>query len=331
MTKKIIQVGIGGFGISWLEILKNHQNVKLVAVVDVLEDNLTKAKEHLGEEGVNYFTDYEKAFEETNADVAVIITPPQTHKKIALKALENDLHVFMEKPIAHSKEDAIELNKLAKQFSSHVMISQNYRYRPEIQSIKNAVEQGKVGPVEYVEWNFRRATKFGGWRDQYQEIIIEDMSIHHFDLLRYILGKNASSVFAKSMRPSWSWFNGNPTASVVIDLEDVLVNYFASWVTSGPETSWNGECKLYGENGVIALIDDIPYFINQQGEKEILPLPIMEYEDREYSINEMVNAINEGRMPDTVISDNIHSFNIVTAAVASINSKKEVFIEEEKK
>src|SRR5690606_18211388 len=101
-------------------------------------------------------------------------------------------------------------NKLAKQFSSHVMISQNYRYRPEIQSIKNAVEQGKVGPVEYVEWNFRRATKFGGWRDQYQEIIIEDMSIHHFDLLRYILGKNASSVFAKSMRPSWSWFNGNP-------------------------------------------------------------------------------------------------------------------------
>ena len=323
---KVIQVGAGGFGISWLEILDNFEDIELVAIVDVNQKNLDDAKNLIKSSGVGLFTSHLEAFSKVEADVAVIITPPQTHKKLALDALKHNLNVFMEKPIAHTFEDATELLEKSKEYQKFVMISQNYRWRPEIEAVKKAVDENLIGKVEYVEWNFRRATKFGGWRDQYEEILIEDMSIHHFDLMRHILGVEPLTVFAKSMKPSWSWFNGNSTASVIMEFEDTLINYFGSWVTRGKETSWNGEFKLVGEKGIIELINDCPFVTLEGGEPEEIVLVPMEYEDREYSIFEMVQAINENRKPVTELADNIKSFAIVGAALESIKKEKEIKI-----
>ncbi|MBS4208655.1 Gfo/Idh/MocA family oxidoreductase [Bacillus sp. FJAT-50079] len=325
---KAIQVGAGGFGISWLEILDRFEDIELVAVVDVNSENLKNAEGFLKNSSVEYFTDHLEAFSKVEADIAVIITPPQTHKKLALDALEHNLNVFMEKPIAHTFADALELLKKSEQYEKFIMISQNYRWRPEIEAIKKALNEGLIGKVNFVEWNFRRATKFGGWRDQYSEILIEDMSIHHFDLMRHILGVELSTIFAKSMKPSWSWFNGNSTASAIMNFDDILINYFGTWVTRGKETPWNGECKLVGEKGVIELMDDIPLVTYEDGTTEKLQVDPMKFEDREYSIYEMVQAMKENRKPVTDLADNIKSFAIVGAALESIKQAKEIQMDE---
>ncbi|GIN59893.1 dehydrogenase [Lederbergia ruris] len=325
---KAIQVGAGGFGSSWTEILDQFEDVELVAVVDVMPENLENVKKIIKNNRTEFFTNHLEAFEKVKADIAVIITPPQTHKKLALDALEHDLNVFMEKPIAHTFEDAMELLEKSREYQKFVMISQNYRWRPEIAAVKKAVDEGLVGEIEYVEWDFRRATKFGGWRDQYSEILIEDMSIHHFDLLRHILSLEPTTVFAKSMRPSWSWFNGNGVASAIMKFDNVLVNYFGCWVTRGKETSWNGEIKLVGNKGVIELINDKPLATLENGTTIELDLVTLEHEDREYSIFEMVNAIKENRKPSTELADNINSFAIVGASLESIKQSKEIVIQD---
>ncbi len=325
---KVIQVGAGGFGSSWTEILDHFEDVELVAVVDVMSENLENVKKIIKNNRTEFFTNHLEAFESVKADIAVIVTPPQTHKKLALDALEHDLNVFMEKPIAHTFEDAMELLEKSRDYQKFVMISQNYRWRPEIAAVKKAVDEGLVGEIEYVEWDFRRASKFGGWRDQYNEILIEDMSIHHFDLLRHILSLEPTTVFAKSMRPSWSWFNGNGVASAIMKFDNVLVNYFGSWVTRGRETSWNGEIKLVGKKGVIELINDKPLARLENGTTIELDLVSLEYEDREYSIFEMVNAIKENRKPITELADNINSFAIVGASLESIKQSKEIVIQD---
>ncbi|MFS0614439.1 Gfo/Idh/MocA family protein [Lederbergia ruris] len=325
---KVIQVGAGGFGSSWTEILDHFEDVELVAVVDVMSENLENVKKIIKNNRTEFFTNHLEALESVKADIAVIVTPPQTHKKLALDALEHDLNVFMEKPIAHTFEDAMELLEKSRDYQKFVMISQNYRWRPEIAAVKKAVDEGLVGEIEYVEWDFRRASKFGGWRDQYNEILIEDMSIHHFDLLRHILSLEPTTVFAKSMRPSWSWFNGNGVASAIMKFDNVLVNYFGSWVTRGRETSWNGEIKLVGKKGVIELINDKPLATLENGTTIELDLVSLEYEDREYSIFEMVNAIKENRKPITELADNINSFAIVGASLESIKQSKEIVIQD---
>lgn len=326
--KKVIQVGVGGFGLSWLEILSKNDLIEVIGVVEIIQENRDKASKILASKTIEYFDDYKEAFQQLSADIAVIITPPQTHKEIAHEALKHNLHVFMEKPIAHNVEDALELKKIAKNYDKHVMISQNYRYRPSILALKEAIEKDLVGEIEYVEWDFRRASKFGGWRDHYEEIMLEDMSIHHFDLMRYLLKKKATTVYAKSMHPSWSWFKGNPTTSLTMTFNNVLVNYFASWVTSGPETSWNGNIMLYGKKGVLSLENDIVYFLKGNDKKEKLPLIPLAGEDRELSIKELVHAMEEDRKPITDIADNIYSFQVVSAALKSIDSRTEINVEE---
>lgn len=323
---RVIQIGVGGFGISWLEILHQFKDIEIVGVVDVAEENIAQAKSLLGQENVAYFTNHLDAFSAVPADVAVIITPPQTHKKLAMDALENGLHVFMEKPIAHTYNEATELFVKSKAFDQFVMISQNYRWRPEIETVRQAIAENLIGKVEYVEWSFRRATQFGGWRDQYEEILIEDMSIHHFDLMRHILGVEPVTVFAKSMKPSWSWFTGNATATVIMEFENTLVHYFGSWVTRGKETPWNGEFKLVGEKGMIELVEDRPYITGEDGVREALELVSLDFEDREYSIYEMLQAMKENRKPVTDLSDNIKSFAIVGAALQSIKTGKDIRI-----
>jgi predicted dehydrogenase len=324
---KVIQVGVGGFGQSWLTILRNFKEVELIAVCDLLDKNLEEAKLLLGDAPVAYYNNYLDAFQNEEADAAVIVTPPQTHKSIAIDALEAGLYVFLEKPITQNYQDALELVAESKRFNKFIMISQNYRWRPEIEAVRQCVQNGGIGPIEYGEWNFRRATVFGGWRDQYKEILIEDMSIHHFDLLRHILGEDSKSIYASSMRPSWSWFGGNPVVSATIKFEnDVLINYFGSWVTRGKETSWNGDFRLVGSKGVIELIDDVPYVTNEEGEVRELAIPEMPYTDRTYSIYEMVQAIRENRKPITHLEDNIKSFAIVGAALESVQKGKEIDI-----
>jgi predicted dehydrogenase len=284
------------------------------------------AKKLLKDDSIQFFQNHLEAFEHVEADIAIIITPPQTHKRLALDALEAGLYVFMEKPITHTFEEATELYIEAKKYEKFIMISQNYRWRPEIEAMKNCIQAGTIGTVEYGEWNFRRATKFGGWRDQYSEILIEDMSIHHFDLLRHILGEEPTSIYAKSMKPSWSWFGGNGVASAIIKFNTILINYFGSWVTRGKETSWNGEVRLVGSKGIIELIDDIPLFTDENGTTIELELPKMTYTDREYSIYEMVQAIKENRKPVTHLEDNLKSFSIVGGALQSINQGEEVIL-----
>jgi predicted dehydrogenase len=324
---KVIQIGVGGFGQSWLTILRDLEDIELVAVVDVVDKNLEDARKILMENQVSYYHNYIEAFENEKADAVVIVTPPQTHKSIALSALEAGLYVFMEKPITQDFQEALELYQESKKFNKFVMISQNYRWRPEIEAVRQCVESGKIGAVEYGEWNFRRATVFGGWRDKYKEILIEDMSIHHFDLLRHILGKDATSIYASSLKPTWSWFEGKAVVSATIKFEDeILINYFGSWVTRGKETSWNGEFRLVGSKGVIELIDDVPYVTDETGNVKVLPVPEMKYTDRTYSIYEMVRAINEKRLPITHLEDNLKSFSIVGGALNSVKKGQAVDI-----
>jgi len=76
--------------------------------------------------------------------------------------------------------------------------------------------------------------------------LLEDMSIHHFDILRFVLGKEALAVRMTSSNPSWSPFKSGAVASGELHFaQEVLVQYFGSWVSRGHRTSWNGTIRLF--------------------------------------------------------------------------------------
>ncbi|MFC0472176.1 Gfo/Idh/MocA family protein [Halalkalibacter kiskunsagensis] len=330
---KVIQVGTGGFGQSWLKVIMDYPQTKLVGIVDIMQENLDAAQQITDLAPTKLYQDPDLAFKEVDADLVLIVTPPKTHKNLAIKALQAGFHVLMEKPITHTLKEAQELIEVSKNIDKKIAVSQNYRWRAPILTAKKLLSEQVIGQVGYMEYEFRKAMKFGGWRDNYSEILLEDMSIHHFDIMRFLLGAEPLGVYAKSFRPKWSWFSGNPSATLSIDFEnDIQVSYFGSWVSRGKETTWNGDIRIVGEKGAIEVLDDevSVSLVNDNDEVtcESIKLVDVPFDDRTSSLDNMVQSIFTNTTPATSIEDNIKSFQLTCSTIESAQTGVSVKISE---
>ena len=85
------------------------------------------------------------------------------------------------------------------------------------------------------------------------------MSIHHFDLMRLILGRDAVSVYAKVTDPAWSKFEQEGAAAITVEFEGgLVVSYRGSWISPGKQTHWAGEWNLECESANL-------YFTSREG------------------------------------------------------------------
>ena len=309
-TLRLLQIGVGGFGRSWLKTIRQNPGVELVGAVDVSEKNLLEAKEIMDNPALPTFFDHREALRSVEADAAVIVTPPRTHLSIATDALEAGLHVFMEKPITYSFEEAKRFYGSYEAYGRKVMVNQNYRWTREIQAVKRAIESGAIGDIGYIDWNFRRmhVPRQGTWREHSPDFLFTDVSIHHFDLLRYFLGAEPVRIQAHGMRPPWSWCEGNMVGGAVFEFPGgITAYYFGSLEDAGTETTWNGDVRIVGKDGAIELIRDVPVWVKSDRSVEPLPLPEMEYTSQSYSLHEFVRSVRSDTTPVTDLKDNVKS------------------------
>ncbi len=339
----LLQVGIGGWGYSWAGVVKESKYWDPVGYVDVDPKNLQKAAETYDMNEENCFNDLDIALEKTDCDAVLVVVPPEYHKEVAIKALEKGKHVLVEKPLADNFPAAFEIVNKAEETGKKLMVSQNYRYKRAPRTVKNVLERSIVGTPDYITVNFHKAPHFDSpFRLEMEEPLLRDMSIHHFDQMRYLLDQNPVSVYAKTWNPSWSWFDGNAVAVILIEFEDgTIVNYHGSWVTQGWETPWDGDWRLECTEGEIhwnnneIIVDPTTksqkVFNSGMLEKDgnlIVKLLPMEVEERKYSLLEFNETIKEDREAETSGKDNIYSMALTFAAFESAKKNKEIFVEE---
>lgn len=323
-----------GLGQAWTNMISAAPDFELAGLIDVDEARLNQVADKLELPKGARFTDFDKALaglRELDTDVIVVVTPPVLHKQNVLGALDAGYHVLSEKPLAENMEEAramaTAIRVTSQKSGRKYMVSQNYRWTDSVATVRDAIAEGLIGEVGYVTLAFNKAIRFGGWREQLPEVLLEDMSIHHFDLLRHLTGKNCERLYARTFHPKWSWFGGNPGASVVMQMEGgVEVSYFGSWVSRGKETSWPGEWRIVGDKGAIhwdspesSLVIGHPEDVPRAPELETKALPErkLPHSGFEYSLYEFGAAIAENREPVTGIDDNIQSFAIAMAAIES--------------
>src|SRR5204863_4502492 len=100
-------IGCGGMGTGHLSsLVKRSQddNIKVVAVSDVYQRRLTRAKGICQGEG---YLDYRKLLERKDLDAVLIATPDHWHAKISLDAMDAGKHVYVEKPLTHTVDQAL--------------------------------------------------------------------------------------------------------------------------------------------------------------------------------------------------------------------------------
>ncbi|HOX36686.1 MAG TPA: Gfo/Idh/MocA family oxidoreductase [Candidatus Brocadiia bacterium] len=322
----LLQVGLGGMGSWWWQILSEHPNFEVIGAVE-LNDEIYQQFHSMG---FPIFKNFLDGLEKVHCDAVLICTPNDTHRPYAIAAMRAGRHVIMEKPLATNMADARSILKTSQSSKRICMICQNYRFGPVAMAVKQALDAGVIGRVEYGEFSFHKSVRFGGWHEQLEEPLLEDMAVHQFDMLRYFLGSNASRVMAKSWKPSWSWYSGNAAAVAAIDFESgCSIAYSGSWVSRGAETSWNGRLRLVGEKGEIYIPDDDrPFYVLAETPDQPVPIEIVPYYPTGHHglLYAFYKALQDGIRPPTDVEDNINTFAIGMNAILSAKSNRWVSV-----
>ena len=131
-------------------------------------------------------------------DIVLVCTPASTHVDLAAQALETGAHVFIEKPLCTTLEDAENLRKIVRRDGRVVQVGYNLRYHPAVRTAKKLVEQGRIGRV--LTGHFEFGLYLGkGWKDRdYRASYMAQSdwgggllldSSHEIDLALFFLGR----------------------------------------------------------------------------------------------------------------------------------------------
>lgn len=337
MSVRIIHVGLGGWGGNWARTaIPEVSEVQVVAIVDPSAPTLEAVRTDLGLPASAAFGSLTEALAAVEADAVVITAPAVTHVPLALEALDAGKHVLVEKPFANTTDEAVTAVRRAEEAGLVLQVSQNYRWYPAPRVVQEMLEADVVGEVSAINVDFRQwdndqpAETYPHYR--FPHAMINDMAIHHFDLLRMITGQEAVRVFAKASYPAYSKYQDEAVASMIIELDGgTVVNYRGSWLSRGPRTAWAGEWSIEGEDGELWFTsrdgepnavdgDRVTVRRTQDDVAEPVELPVLAHTDRQGGLQAFARSVQGGPAPETSGRDNLRSLALMEAAGRSAAS-----------
>lgn len=339
MTKyRVVVVGCGGMSNKWFDYLEQRRDTEIVGLVDIFIDAATAMAERR-QLKVPAFSDLKEAIAATEPNLICDVTIPDSHREVTTTALAAGCHVFGEKPMGASLEDAKVMLDAARRSTSRYAVMQNRRYLKQIRALSDAVKQGVIGRVGAVHADFFIGAHFGGFRDAMANPLILDMAIHTFDQARLISGADPLSVYCHEFNMPGSWYEGNASAVCIFEMNDGSVfTYRGSWSSEGFNTSWESEWRVSGSLGTLRwdganppicqVVDESkPQEFIREYKDIVLPVTWEGNEGHWGCLDEMFASLEENRSAETDSEDNFKSIAMAFGAIESAKSGKKVRIE----
>ena len=329
---RIIQVGLGPWGLDWArQVVPSVDGVEVVGRADGDAAARSEAMETLKEPVSLYHASLAEALAAARCDAVLATVPLAGHAAVVREALSAGCHVLVEKPFAESVAEAAELVALAKSRNRVLMVSQNYRHFPAPLAVAELVADRRLGAVRSVDLDFRHDAESLGYRYYHlAQPLLSDMSIHHFDLMRMVLGAEPISVSCKTVMVDGTQFAGPPVAEATFSFAgDITVRYAGSWVSKDAPTDWAGTWNMEFENADVWWTSRAPQddpaardrvIVRGDGVDQSSPelKPPAQF-DRAGCLAAFRDTVRSGREPPFFSSgaDNINSLAMVEAAVRS--------------
>ncbi len=262
-TFNVAVFGAGAIGLDHLGSFKQHPAVTLAAIADT---SVQRARDAADLYNVPVVTaNYEEIIARDDIDVISIALPNYLHATVALAALKAGKHVMIDKPMATNARDAAKLVAEAKKRRVLLMVGQNNRFSPDVQTLKQLVLKGVLGDVYHAKtaWTRRSGiprigswftqTKFAGGGSTY------DIGVHALDRCLYLMGEfDAAAVSGQTYSKFGSrglgegaWGKSEIDPKKPFDVEDMSVALIKlkSGRTVLLETSWAGHQAVADFNG----------------------------------------------------------------------------------
>jgi len=205
-TINAAMIGIGSQGGMLLERAVKVPNVKFVACCDIQPSHLKHALD-VAKDAEGY-DDYKRLLERKDVQAIVCAVPIGMHAQIAVDALRAGKHVFSEKMMAYTIEDAKHMARVARQTGLKLQIGHQRRSNPNYQHAYKMIQDGLLGKVTHVraQWNRNASWRRPVPKDSTEELtnwrlyrkssqgLMAELGSHQIDVVNWVVGEVPCSV-----------------------------------------------------------------------------------------------------------------------------------------
>ena len=186
-------IGFGRIGRIHAANILAAEDISLKMIVDPLLD----ADEKLAEQGVKQSKNIADLLDLQNIDGVIICSPSNYHIDQIKQISQNIKNIFCEKPLGLSVNEIMEVKSLVDNNKLNLHVGFNRRFDPDFSSLKAAISSGEIGDIHTIKVISRDPSpppisyikKSGG--------IFLDMTIHDFDMVKYLSGSEISEIYAR--------------------------------------------------------------------------------------------------------------------------------------
>ncbi len=329
---KIGIVGLGRMGRIHLEnVNTKFPDAEVVAISDIADEARDLAESH----DVQYYRDFSDLVQDDRVEAVVICSPTDRHAENIIEAAKAGKDIFCEKPMDLSLERVKEVLKVIQESGGRFMLGFNRRFDPNFRKIKERIDRGEIGdphiikitsrdpgppPVSYIKSS-------GG--------MFLDMSIHDFDMARFMSGSEVEDVFA---------FGKNLVDDEIAKAGDidtaVITLSFANGAIATIDNSrkavygYDQRVEVFGSKGMAGTENntgDNHYYYDEKGRHSALPLHF--FMDRYvpsyyYEMRSFVDCLLNNKEPEVAGFDGLMSLAIGLAANLSVKEGRAVRVSE---
>ena len=322
-------LGVGRIGKIHAENLTRIPGVELKVLADVASNELKVVTEKLGV--AKTVSDYRDVINSPDIDAVVICTPTNTHCEIILEAAAAGKHIFCEKPLELTIDKIKNINQAVEKHGVQLMVGFNRRFDPNFSKVREMIESGKVGQAQILRItsrdpapppeNYLRAS--GG--------IFLDMTIHDFDMARFLMATEVKEIYAKAdvlADPVFKKVGDWDTAVVTLTFENGALAIIDN--SRKAVYGYDQRVEVFGSGGMIAVRNKTPddhVHIDRTGAHSSLPLHFFLERYAESYLNEMrvfVDTVKNHKPVPVTAQDGLMSLAMGLSATRSAKENRPV-------
>lgn len=323
MKLKFALLGAGRIGKVHARAISDNPDAELVAVVDAFKDAANAIAQQYGCE-ISTINAIEK---NENIDAVVICTPTNTHADLIEKFARAGKAIFCEKPIDLSIERVRQCLQVVEETNGRLMIGFNRRFDPQFAGIKQAIDDGKVGEVELVQITSRDP---GPPPYEYIKVsggIFRDMTIHDFDMARFLLGEEPVNVMASASTQVDKEIGKLGDFDTICVLMQTASGKQCTITNSRRATyGYDQRAEVHGSKGMASVMNPQTRSIEIAGTDGYLRPPLHDFFMTRYieayaaEIAAFVAVVRDGAQPSPSGQDGLRALELAEAALQSLTS-----------
>lgn len=334
MTKKIRTAvfGLGRLGYWHAVNVTKNRSAELVTVCDASLETAERMAREL--EVPNYTNNPEEVFQDETIEAVVIVTPTSTHFDLVKRASETGKAVFVEKPLTIDLNDARSIQGIIHTNNTICQVGFMRRFDPAYAEAKRRIAAGDIGNPIYFRGISRDPKAPHESFIEHSGGIFTDVSIHDFDIARYLMNSEVTSVSAHGSVLKY------PFVKKYDDVDQALTYIeFASGAAGDVEASRNAyygydiRAEVIGTEGSIFIgtlrEHDIQILTKAGNTHDILPdFPVRFKDAYHLELDDFFKVVLEKGTPQITADDGVKALEIAYSARKSYQKGQKVKLED---